>query len=101
MAPASSSDVCDPHGKRIGAPFAYMAHNAMYALRAGTGRIYPNWPPYVPDIKKRRLRHFGNIRRGRERTEVEYRALFDAAGLKLTRIVPTLFPVSLIEGMRK
>ncbi len=38
---------------------------------------------------------------GRERTEAQYRALFDAAGFKLTQIVPTISPVSVIEGMRK
>jgi SAM-dependent methyltransferase len=35
---------------------------------------------------------------GRERTEAEYRALLDAAGLKLTRIVSTLGETSVIEG---
>jgi O-methyltransferase domain/Dimerisation domain len=38
---------------------------------------------------------------GRERSEGEYHVLFDAAGLKLARIVPTLSPMSLIEGMSK
>lgn len=37
---------------------------------------------------------------GRERTEAEYRALFIAAGFKLTRIVPTQSPASVIEGVR-
>ena len=36
---------------------------------------------------------------GRERTEQEYRDLFSAAGLKLTRIVPTQAHVSVIEGV--
>ena len=35
---------------------------------------------------------------GKERTEAEYRALYDRAGFELTRIVPTNCPVSLIEG---
>jgi hypothetical protein len=35
---------------------------------------------------------------GRERTEGEYRALFEGAGLNLTRIIPTDLPLSLIEG---
>ena len=34
-----------------------------------------------------------------ERTESEYRALFDAAGFRLTRVVPTDSPMSLIEGV--
>jgi hypothetical protein len=37
---------------------------------------------------------------GRQRSEAEFRALFDAAGFKLTRIVPTLAVSSVIEGMR-
>jgi hypothetical protein len=37
---------------------------------------------------------------GRERTEAEYRALFEKAGFKLTRIVPTQDEVSIIEGIR-
>ena len=37
---------------------------------------------------------------GRERTEAEYRALFEKAGFKLTRIVPTQEEMSIIEGIR-
>jgi hypothetical protein len=37
---------------------------------------------------------------GRERTEQEFRALYDAAGFRLTRIVPTESPFSVIEGVR-
>ena len=36
---------------------------------------------------------------GRERTEAEYRALFEKAGFKLTIIVPTQEDVSIIEGI--
>ncbi len=35
---------------------------------------------------------------GRERTEGEYRALFETAGLSLVRVIPTPLPISLIEG---
>jgi len=35
---------------------------------------------------------------GQERTEQEFRALFEAAGFRLTRIVPTRSPLSVIEG---
>jgi O-methyltransferase domain/Dimerisation domain len=35
---------------------------------------------------------------GRERTEADYGALFEKAGLKLTRAVPTASPVSVIEA---
>jgi SAM-dependent methyltransferase len=37
---------------------------------------------------------------GRERTEEQYGELFSAAGLRLTRIVPTAHEVSVIEGVR-
>jgi hypothetical protein len=36
---------------------------------------------------------------GRERTEPEFRALFAAAGLRLTRVLPTPSPLSIVEGM--
>ena len=35
---------------------------------------------------------------GRERTEAEFRALFEGAGFQLTRIVPTKSPLSVIEA---
>jgi hypothetical protein len=35
---------------------------------------------------------------GRQRTEIEFRSLFDAAGFRLARIVPTMLPFSVIEG---
>ncbi len=38
---------------------------------------------------------------GCERTEKEYIALFDKAGLRVTRIIPTMSPFSIIEGERK
>jgi hypothetical protein len=38
---------------------------------------------------------------GKERTEAEFRALFDRAGYTLTRIVPTRSPMSLIEARPK
>lgn len=38
---------------------------------------------------------------GRERTQAEYVGLFEAAGLTLTRVIPTGTPMSLIEGVRK
>jgi hypothetical protein len=37
---------------------------------------------------------------GRERTEEEFRELYQAAGFKLTRLVPTESPFSVIEGER-
>ena len=35
---------------------------------------------------------------GRERTADEYRALLAKAGLRLTRVIPTASPVSVIEA---
>ena len=37
---------------------------------------------------------------GRERTEAEYRDLFAAGGFKLTRVIPTESPMSIIEGTK-
>jgi hypothetical protein len=36
--------------------------------------------------------------RGRERTESEFAALLEKGGFRLTRIVPTASPVSVVEG---
>jgi hypothetical protein len=38
---------------------------------------------------------------GKERTESEYRALFERAGFELTRVVPTGTEVGLIEGKKR
>lgn len=38
---------------------------------------------------------------GRERTEAEFRALYEAAGFRLTRVIPTASPLSIIEGVPK
>jgi ubiquinone/menaquinone biosynthesis C-methylase UbiE len=38
---------------------------------------------------------------GKERTENEYRALFERAGFELTRIVPTGSEVSIVEGRKR
>ncbi len=37
---------------------------------------------------------------GRERTEAEFRVLFEAAGFKLTKIIPTQGLTSVVEGIR-
>jgi hypothetical protein len=41
-----------------------------------------------------------NHRGGRIRTESEFRSLFAAAGLKVSRVIPTPSPNSIIEGVR-
>lgn len=38
---------------------------------------------------------------GRERTEEDYRRIYDRAGFKLTRVIPTSADLSIIEGMAK
>jgi hypothetical protein len=38
---------------------------------------------------------------GRERTKTEFRELFDAAGLRMTRVIPTLSPLCIVEAARK
>ena len=38
---------------------------------------------------------------GRERTDAEFRALPDAAGFDVTRVVATPFPVSVVEGRKR
>jgi len=38
---------------------------------------------------------------GRERTEAEYRALFEAAGFHLNRIISTPMEVAVLEGIRR
>ncbi len=37
---------------------------------------------------------------GRQRSEAEFRSLYDAAGFRLARIIPTLATLSVIEGVR-
>ena len=41
-----------------------------------------------------------NYQGGCERTEAEYQVLFETAGFSLTKIVPTVSPLSVIEGIR-
>lgn len=36
---------------------------------------------------------------GRERTQAQLAGLLDRAGLRLTRVVPTISPVSLVEAV--
>jgi len=36
---------------------------------------------------------------GRERTAEEYRALYEASGFRLERVVETMAPASVIEGV--
>ena len=40
------------------------------------------------------------MRKGKERTRKEYEALLTSAGLRISRIIPTISPLSLIEAIR-
>jgi hypothetical protein len=37
---------------------------------------------------------------GKERTAEEFRAIFDRAGFRLTKVVPTASPLSVVEAVR-
>ena len=37
---------------------------------------------------------------GREQTKADFAAIFRTAGLKLTRVLPTKSPLSIVEGIR-
>ena len=71
---------------------------------AGRGTLlvaeYVVGPGNAPSIAKlidlEMLVHFTG---GRERTTAEYRALFDAAGFRLRRVLTTLYTVSILEGV--
>ena len=56
-------------------------------------------PPNVPHPGKMLDIVMLTIPGGRERTEEEYRELLAKAGLRLTRVVPTMSPVSVIEAV--
>jgi hypothetical protein len=62
-------------------------------------RVMPVRVEHAPDVILRDL-HMLAVTGGRERSEVEYRGLFEAAGLKPTGIIPTRSGLSIIEGVR-
>ena len=57
--------------------------------------------PNVPAISKFLDLEMLLFLTGRERTEAEYRELLGRVGFKLTRVVPTPSPYSVVEGVRK
>ena len=59
--------------------------------------------PAGPDISFSKLLDLNMLvmNGGRERTKTELRELFDAAGLRMTRVIPTLSPLSVVEAARK
>ena len=62
-------------------------------------RVMPARAEQAPEVVLSDL-HMLAMGGGRERTEAEYRALFAAAGVALTRVIPTPSPFSVIEGVR-
>ena len=56
-------------------------------------------PPNVPDNAKVLDLEMLVLPSGQERTEPEFAALFAASGWKLSRVVPTKSPKSVIEGV--
>jgi SAM-dependent methyltransferase len=56
-------------------------------------------PPNVPDNAKVLDLEMLVLPSGQERTEAEFAALFEASGWKLSRVVPTRSPKSVIEGV--
>jgi hypothetical protein len=55
-------------------------------------------PANTPDLGKLIDLEMVVMTGGRERTEEEFRALFDRAGFKMTRVIPTKSPLSVIEA---
>lgn len=79
--------------------------NCQRVMRAGTRLLVVErviLPDDNPDISKildlQMLVFFGG---GRERTETEFRELYDATGFDLTRMVLTKSPSQVIEGIRR
>lgn len=63
-------------------------------------RVLPNRIEPAPVVQSQALSDLNMLVRtgGRERTEGEFDALLDVAGLRLLRVIPTETPVSLIEA---
>jgi hypothetical protein len=57
--------------------------------------------PNVPSLSKFLDIEMLAVPNGRERTEEEFRALFEANGFSLSRIVPTASPLSIVEGVKR
>jgi len=81
---------------------ATILQNCRRVMKAG-GRILVVdrviGPPNAPDPKKFFDVAMMLMPGGRERSEPEWNRLFTASGLRLSRIVPTPGPLSIIEGM--
>lgn len=76
-------------------------HNCRAALEgAGTVLVCEMLITPTPDSMPARVMDIEMLAGpgGRERTEAEFAALFGAAGLKLERVLPTPFPIRLLEA---
>jgi hypothetical protein len=62
------------------------------------GQVLP--PGNEPSFGKWLDLHMLVLQTGRERTAAEYRALLEAAGFELTRVLPTSAGASIVEGVR-
>jgi hypothetical protein len=57
-------------------------------------------PGDEPDARKFADLEMLVLNYGRERTEAEFAELYSKVGFRLTRVVPTTSPLSIIEGVR-
>jgi hypothetical protein len=76
--------------------------NCRQAMRSGgkilvVEQVLP--PANAPSFGKWLDLHMLVMLTGRERTETEYAALFETAGLKLTRVIPTASGACIVEGV--
>ncbi|UCC84284.1 MAG: methyltransferase, partial [Gemmatimonadota bacterium] len=86
----------DDHGVRV-------LGNCRRAMKEG-GRVLVV-EMIIPGPSEPHLSKLGDIEMlvhtdgGRERTRQEYEALYERAGLRVTRIIPTASPWSIVEGV--
>jgi len=78
-----------------------LLHNIRQSMRENGAVLQVDM--VVPEGNAPSTSKFGNLHMmiftpSRERTEAEYRALYERAGLKLTRVLPTATVFSLLEG---
>lgn len=88
-------DWSDEQGIRI-------LRNCRQGIRDGGKILLIEWvlkPSNEPDFGKLLDLNMLVVLPGRERTEAEFRDLYDAAGFRLTRIISTTAGVSIIEGI--
>jgi hypothetical protein len=87
----------------------WMEYEAVKILQSCRKAMHKNSRLLVADmvIKNDNKPHFGKLMDngmlvllgGRERTTEEFAAIFEQAGFKLNRVIPTISPYSLVEGI--